>query len=308
MHPFAELGPAHRIHAGMKKAVKTIGNSTVWITAIRVRWSGAIVLAAILSGCATLPQATTVRTPSGRHRVAQAGSGVPPVIFEAGAGDGMETWAQVYPEVAKLTTAFAYSRRGYGLGAPVLAHRDGATIVAELRTLLAARGLHPPYILVGHSLGGLYMQLFARLHPDEVAGVVLVDTTCPDHLARMKEERPGNHALVQSMIAVNALHTMSAELRGLTDTSLQWHEAGAFPLRPMILLSANRPTVMDGADFLKFVHGLQAELIGAWPGAQLRLVEARHYIQRERPDAVVAAIREVLQRARRPVEAGGSDG
>jgi pimeloyl-ACP methyl ester carboxylesterase len=255
-------------------------------------------VAAIFCGCAGLPDTSTVQTPLGRHACAQAGGGVPTVVFEAGAGDGLETWAEVYPEVAKFTTAFAYSRRGYGASAPMIAHRDGATIVAELRALLAARNLKPPYVLVGHSLGGLYLQLFAKLHPGEVAGVVLVDSTVAHQMTRMKQERPGNYALLQTMVTVNALKTISAELRGLTETAQQWDAAGSFPRCPMILLSANRITPIDGAGFLAFMHQLHTELLATWPGAEQRLVDSTHYIQRERPEAVVAAIREVVDRAR----------
>jgi pimeloyl-ACP methyl ester carboxylesterase len=254
-------------------------------------------VALVLSSCATLPHTTTVQTTAGRHECAQAGSGIPVVVFEAGAGDGLNTWASVFPEVAKFTTAFAYSRRGYGGGAPMLVHRDGASIVAELRTLLAARQLKPPYLLVGHSLGGLYMQLFAKLYPDEVAGVVLVDPTSPDQTARMKEERPANYALLQSMTTLNALHTVSAEVRGMTATSQQWHAAGGFPQRPMILLSANRAAALDGADFPAFIQRLQASVVSDWPGAEQRFIDSHHYIQRERPEVVIAAIREVFDRA-----------
>jgi len=266
------------------------------IARICTRWLASIFLIATLTGCTTL-HTTTVQTADGRHLVAKAGAGAPAVIFEAGAGDGLETWEQVFPEVAKLTTAFAYSRRGYGVGTPVLTHRDGATIVAELRALLATEGLQPPYILVGHSLGGLYMQLFAKLYPAEVAGVVLVDSTSPDHMARMKDERPGNYALMQSVLTINALHTMSAEVRGITETSRQFHAAGPFPPCPMILLSAKRGTAIDGAGFVEFVQRMQAEVVAEWPGAEQRLVDSRHYIQREKPDAVITAIREVLVRA-----------
>ncbi len=251
-----------------------------------------------LTGCASLPNTTTVRTAAGRHECARSGTGAPTVVFEAGAGDGLETWAQVFPETGRFTTAFAYSRRGYGIGAPMLAHRDGATIVDELRTLLAAQNLKPPYILVGHSLGGLYMQLFAKLHPAEVAGVVLVDPTSSDQMERMKEERPGNYALLQTLVTVNALHTMSAEVRGMTETSRQWHAAGPFPRCPMILLSANRATAIDGTGFPAFIHRLHADLIAAWPGAEQRLVDSTHYIQREKPEFVIAAIHELVDRIR----------
>jgi pimeloyl-ACP methyl ester carboxylesterase len=267
------------------------------VARICTRWLAATVLLTTLIGCTSLPNIRSVQTAAGRHDVAKAGTGTPPVIFEAGAGDGLDTWKQVFPEIAKQTTAFAYSRRGYGVGTPVLTHRDGATIVAELRALLAREGLQPPYILVGHSLGGLYMQLFAKLYPAEVAGVVLVDSTSPDQLARMKDERPGNYALMQSLITLNALHTMSAEVRGMTETSLQYHAAGPPPQCPMIMLSAKRGTAIDGAGFVEFIQRLQAEVVGAWPGAEQRFIDSRHYIQREQPEAVITAIRELLVRA-----------
>lgn len=256
------------------------------------------VAAATLCGCTSLPNTTTVQTAAGRHECARAGTGTPTVVFEAGAGDGMETWKQVFPEIAKSTTVFAYSRRGYGASAPVLAHRDGATIVGELRALLAAQDLKPPYILVGHSLGGLYMQLFAKLHPAEAAGVVLVDTTAPDQMARMKEERPGNYALLQTVMTVNVLHTMSSEVRNMTETSRQWHAAGPFPRRPMILLSASPAAAIDGAGFRGFMDRLHTELVSAWPGAERRIIDSGHYIQRERPAAVITAIREIIDRAK----------
>jgi hypothetical protein len=127
--------------------------------------------------------------------------------------------------------------------------------------------------------------------------VVLVDPTSPDQMARMKEERHANYAILQSMITLNALHTVSAEVRGMSATSQQWHAAGGFPQRPMILLSANRATAIDGAEFPAFIQRLQSSVVGAWPGAEQRFIDSRHYIQRERPEAVITAIREVFDRA-----------
>lgn len=232
-------------------------------------------------------------------KIAQAGTGGPVVVFEAGAGDGMESWAKVFPETATFTTAFAYSRRGYGFSLPVWSRRDGGTIVEELRGALAVRGLRPPYILVGHSIGGLYMQLFAKLHPEDVAGAVLVDTTHPDQLERMKSERPGNYALVQTAMKLNAAKTLGAEMRDLEETAREWHEAGSFPARPMILLSAGRANALDGAGFPEFMQRLHADIVAAWPGAERRVVDdSTHYIQRQRPEAVVGAIRELVDRFR----------
>ena len=105
-----------------------------------------------------------------------------PVVFENGLGGRMEWWNKVIPEISKDTTTFAYNRPGYGSSDPVSTPRDGLHIVDELRMLLKNKYLNPPYILVGHSLGGLYMQLFARRYPDEVGALILVDSTHPKQL------------------------------------------------------------------------------------------------------------------------------
>ena len=104
-----------------------------------------------------------------------AGAGDATVVFEAGFGDDWTPWRQVATAVASEARVFAYSRPGYGQSEPSHDPRDAGHIVKDLRALLTARGFAPPYVLVGHSFGGTYMELFAKAHPDEVAGLVLVD-------------------------------------------------------------------------------------------------------------------------------------
>lgn len=254
--------------------------------------------AALATGCSSLPGSSLVPTSGGLREVAQAGAGGPSVIFEAGAGDGAEVWSKVYPEVARFTAVVAYSRSGYGVAAPRLTARTGEEVVRELRQLLAERGVKPPYVLVGHSLGGLYVELFAKLHPAEVAGLVLVDPTHPDHLARMRTERPGNYRVVQTMMALNRASTLGAELRGLEETGRQWHAAPALPPRPAIVLSATRASRLDGEGFAEFTRALQTEVVKGWPGAEQRFVEATHYLQKEKPEDVIAAVKDVVDRVR----------
>jgi pimeloyl-ACP methyl ester carboxylesterase len=256
---------------------------------------GALVL--LHTGCGSLPSAAAAAAHGGGS-VTQAGADSPVVVFEAGAGDGKESWDRVAPAVADFTTTFTYSRRGYGLTGPAPWKRDGAGVVEELRHHLATRGLRPPYVLVGHSLGGLYMELFAKLHPDEVAGLVLVDPTHPDHFERMKRERPGSYRVVQVAMTLNAATPMAAELRGMGETSRQWHDAGPPPAVPAIFLTATRARLVDGKALIEFTKALQTELVAQWPGAEQRFVDATHYIQKEKPDIVIAAIREVVDRAR----------
>ncbi|MFC1975494.1 alpha/beta fold hydrolase [Chloroflexota bacterium] len=113
------------------------------------------------------------------------GEGQPTVVLDSGYGCIGLDWSLVQPEVAKLTRVCSYDRAGYGWSDASPKPRTPQQIVEELRRLLAISGIEGPHILVGHSLGGLYMQYFARRYPDEVSGVVLIDSSHPDLYQRL---------------------------------------------------------------------------------------------------------------------------
>ena len=103
----------------------------------------------------------------------------PVIVFENGSRETFDTWGKVIAAVSPDASVFAYNRPGYGNSAATDQPRDGLTIVNALRSTLQRQGMQPPYILVGHSLGGLYVQLFARAYPREVTGMILVDAVYP---------------------------------------------------------------------------------------------------------------------------------
>jgi pimeloyl-ACP methyl ester carboxylesterase len=109
-----------------------------------------------------------------------AGDGRPTVVLESGDGEPGLSWGRIPQEVAKFAPVCAYDRAGLGWSESSPWPRTLANIVEELRTLLGRAGVSPPYVLVGHSMGGLYMQYFAHRHPEEVAGMVLVDSAHKD--------------------------------------------------------------------------------------------------------------------------------
>src|SRR6266704_3721215 len=112
------------------------------------------------------------------HRFKLEGKGTPTVILESGLGDTLDVWNAVQPLIATgCARTLTYNRAGYLGSDNSNAPRDSATIVGELRAELRRQNIKPPYVLVGHSLGGLYMQYFARNYREEVAGLVLVDST-----------------------------------------------------------------------------------------------------------------------------------
>jgi pimeloyl-ACP methyl ester carboxylesterase len=109
-------------------------------------------------------------------------AGVPTVVLEAGQGLCGRSWALVQAEVAGWTRVCSYDRAGYGWSPPAPAGsvRSAGQLARELRTLLQAAAVAPPYVLVGHSLGGLIVRAFHADYPDDVAGMVLVDASHED--------------------------------------------------------------------------------------------------------------------------------
>jgi pimeloyl-ACP methyl ester carboxylesterase len=115
-----------------------------------------------------------------------SGSGGPTVILEAGFGGTTNEWDAVQPKLARTTRTCAYDRAGLGNSLPIPGVHDAGDEIADLQHLLEHAKVAPPYVLVGHSYGGLLMRLFARAHPEETAGVVLVEAMGRDQDRRFE--------------------------------------------------------------------------------------------------------------------------
>jgi pimeloyl-ACP methyl ester carboxylesterase len=110
------------------------------------------------------------------------GNGGPAVVFENGLGTQLEYWQRTQAGASRFTTTLAYDRAGTGGSTDGNAPRDGRQVATELHAALRNSNVAPPYVLVGHSLGGLYVRIYASMYPDDVAALVLVDPT-PDNAA-----------------------------------------------------------------------------------------------------------------------------
>jgi hypothetical protein len=117
----------------------------------------------------------------GGHRlhIHCTGSGSPTVILEPGQGGASSDSGWVAPALARDSTVCVYDRAGRGWSDPADAPQDATRIAAGLHTLLERAQVPGPYVLAGHSSGGLYVQTFAANYPDQVAGLVLLDSTAP---------------------------------------------------------------------------------------------------------------------------------
>lgn len=113
------------------------------------------------------------------------GEGSPTVILEAGFGESSSSWLFIQPEAAKTTRACSYDRAGYGWSDPSPHPRTASWRVEELHTLLVNANVQGPYVLVGHSLGGMLVRVYAHIYPDEVVGMVLMDSMHEEQYERL---------------------------------------------------------------------------------------------------------------------------
>lgn len=136
-----------------------------------------------LSGCSVAhvvadQPSQLVKEPDGRRiNLACAGRGSPTVLLESGFGADSRAWRKVQPTLARTTRVCAYDRAGYGYSDPGPPPRDGGSIARDLDHALAAARIAGPFVVVGHSAGGLYGRVFSARRPKEIAGLVLLDPT-----------------------------------------------------------------------------------------------------------------------------------
>lgn len=268
-----------------------------------LRRAGRLAVAAVLTVGAAALQAAA---PGGRSRieveghrveVASEGSGAS-VVLQAGLGDGLEVWAKIWPALSRGAHLYAYSRPGYGGSDRVGGDRDSCTIAREWRAVLRAQGAAPPYVLVGHSLGGLYAWVFAALYPAEVRSIVLLDPTHPEHWSRLQRDAP-KMALVVKVMRGRFAPPMRAEFDAQSACLDALDRA---PARTMTarLLVRTQYGVGEGGDFRNVVEDLQQRwltLLAAPRGVE-PVEGSGHYLQKDRPELVVRAIQDALQSPR----------
>jgi len=251
-------------------------------------------IAVLFAACSSRIPAR-VEIVNGREvEIATAGTGgAATVVFESGLGEDWTHWDEVASQVAQHARIFAYSRPGTGASGPSTTPRDPKTIVEELRALLASQGYAPPYVVVGHSMGGGYMELFAKSHPDEVVGVVLVDPRHRDFLSTCEAENVDGCAIPESTLATQP-PAVIAEYHAYAMASDQIRAAGIFGSYPVRVLTAtNHPGWSTATETLwEAMHGsLAAEAVD---GERIVVQGSGHHIQLDRPDVVVNTILAVL--------------
>ena len=255
------------------------------------------------------------------------GTGSPTVVLEAGTGDRADVWSAapsgpgraVLPAVARFTRVCAYDRPGTYLvpgvvsrSDPVAMPRGARDIVRDLHALLRAH-VPGPYVLAGHSFGGMVARLYATTHPRRIAGLVSIDAQNEDFAAAYKQFlTPKQYSAILNPAPPPGFESYSAvERLSLEVSAAQMRQAQAdTPLRrmPLVVLSHSRtlpnpfgfPPDWPIEALNRAFQASQDSLAELVPGARhVIATESGHYIQLDQPRLVTRAIRWVVRRTRR---------
>lgn len=220
-----------------------------------------------------------------------SGEGTPVIVLDAGgvgAGCWTGAWNTLWNELADLALVCRYDRANSGRSDLAPTSRTSQDMVEDLRLMLQAAGFPPPYLLVGHSFGGLNMQLYARSYPKEVAGLVLLDSVHADQIERFYTFSPaaGDGLLAETKDVLKGVDWEASAEQVRTAPSLS-------PM-PLVVITRGRETPEA-----QVWNELQAELAAQLPDSQQVIAQnSGHGIQMDEPQVVIAAIRDLVQSKR----------
>ena len=308
----------------------------LWLGASLTLLLGLMVMGYIYESVAEAADAKAYPPPGqlvdvGGHRlhINCTGSGSPTVVIDAGLGDWSTGWGFVQPEVAKTTRVCTYDRAGWAWSEAGPLPRDAAQFAKELHILLKNANIPGPYIVVGHSLGGLTVRVFVHDYSLEVAGVVLIDSMTPQQFAQSPTEvqpqlnpqsRPFNPLVALGRLGIVRL--LGKPLGILTDEVPNPEAYNALSVRPQNIQafiddSRGMPAAGMQASAVKSFGNLPLIVLTArlndipgWPVWQKELLQlssnsqqlfaenSGHNIEFDEPDAAVAAILQMVQQVR----------
>lgn len=235
----------------------------------------------------------------------QSSGASPTIIFDSGLGDGLESWDSIFPLVEQFSSAIAWSRPGLGESADSPIDDDGVRTSAEtagvLERFLGKVGAQPPYILIGHSLGGLNVLKYAELHPDQVAAILLVDPRPARFRARCAER--GLAACSAARVAPDAWpRAIKAEIAGTGPSEEDVATPLSLGARPVTVIVSTTPWAGDGGEeAFAFWLEAQEEFANSVPnGRFVRAEGTGHYVHKDNRALVAEEIKAIMARVNRP--------
>lgn len=313
--------------------------SLIWLGRVVVSIIGLALVGASYESVAEATDAKAYPPPGqlvdvGGHRlhINCVGTGSPTVVIEAGLGDWSTGWDVVQQGASKATRVCTYDRAGWGWSEAGPLPRDAAQFAKELHTLLQNANIPGPYVMVGHSLGGLVVRVFAHEYASEVAGVVLIDSMSPRQfnqpqsreqslivtysqpfslpamlarfgivrlLARPLGIMPSvpseEHTYFSRLVRPQSAQTLTNESQGMPAAGAEAAAVKTFGDLPLIVLTAKLNNIPGWQEW-------QTELLQLSSNSQQLFAESGHNIHFEKPDAAVTAILKMVEQVRQSTQ------
>lgn len=314
-----------------KKEKRRMNTSLIWLGRVVVVMIGLALIGAVYERMAEAADAKAYPPPGQmvdvdgyRLHINCTGTGSPTVVIVAGLGDWSTSWGGVVqPEVAKTTRVCTYDRAGMGWSEANPLPSDAAHFARELHALLENANVQGPYVMVGHSLGGLIVRVFAHDYASEVAGVVLVDSMSPKQVTESLSNKlalvssleaalarvgvgqllvklpafaqsipPGQEAYYPLLFRPQTFQTTANEYRELPASATEAAVVTSFGDLPLIVLTAELNNNPGWPEW-------QNELLQLSSNSQHLIAEnSGHSIQVDEPDAAVSAILKMVELVR----------
>jgi pimeloyl-ACP methyl ester carboxylesterase len=224
------------------------------------------------------------------------GTGNPSVILESGFTGGLFLWGPVQGQVAKQTLTLGYERAGLGRSDPGPEPRSAEQIARDLHALLAAKAIAPPYILVGHSAGGLFVRVFAHVYPKEVAGLVLMDPATEEDYEQMQKDKT-----VEDLQKMGMPGGAVAQWRALPETIDQARRAWPLPAVPVVVLTSGKPLgtwpLATAEDMQRWLES-HSKLVAKIPGSKHMVISNADHLSILKEGVVVEQILTMVDGAR----------
>ncbi|OIU71778.1 alpha/beta fold hydrolase [Rossellomorea aquimaris] len=211
------------------------------------------------------------------------------VVMDAGYGDHSKAWKDIAPVIAEQSDVVLYDRAGLGKSEKSPAPRTSDHMVDELKEMLAELNMHPPYLLVGHSFGGVNMRLFATEYPEEVSGLILVDSTPEDYREVFLPTMPAEFqkAYKDQFVYEGNYHEFMESLKLVKKSRKQLDI-------PLVVIAAGKKAHYS-ASSQQLWNNMQKELLTISTNNRYILAEnSAHYIQYDEPAVVVEAIKSLF--------------
>lgn len=214
----------------------------------------------------------------------------PTIVMDAGYGDYSKAWDSIITEVSMMTEVVVYDRAGLGKSEPSSRPRTSREMVKELHELLCEVNIKPPYLLVGHSFGGVNMRLFATEYPNEVSGLILVDSTPEDYRERflptMSQEFQQEYN--KQFIYEGNYEEFKESLNQVKDSKRKLNI-------PLVVISAGKKAHYS-AESQSLWHEMQKEILEISTNGELVIAEnSTHYIQNDEPIVVINAVKRLIE-------------